>query len=62
MTAPGCVVLYKDILASVFYDLLPCGADNSGDRTLGLRLRLRLKGWLEVACLEVVDPVLDGVN
>jgi len=62
VTAPGCVVLDKDILAGVFDDFLPGGADDSGDGTLGLRLGLRLEGWLEVASLEVINPVLDGVN
>jgi hypothetical protein len=62
VTAPRCVVLDKDILAGVFDDFLPGGADDGGDGTLGLGLRLRLEGWLEVASLEVINPVLDGVN
>lgn len=62
VTAPGGVVLDKDVLGGVSDDFLPGGANNNSDGALGLGLSLRLKVGSKGTRFELIDPVLDSLD
>lgn len=62
VAAPGSVVLDEHVLGGVVHNRVEVGANEDGQGTLGLGLGLRLEVGSQVAGLELVNVVLDGVH